>query len=170
MKTSTRVFMIIALVSGVLGIINGIRYFFDGIELYTYSQSSPTHIFAVEILFISGGISFIYGVLSIIFSSLSLRKIAAAKRASDIPTGFKVATLFFTSLIAGILFLCMKDKDYDSSLKVSASPAYGYAPPPAEGKESGNCAETLLKYKQLLDNGTITEEEYNKLKKEILNI
>ena len=37
-----------------------------------------------------------------------------------------------------------------------------------EQKEKSSSADELLKYKELLDNGAITKEEYEKLKKDLL--
>ncbi len=189
MKTATKVFLILTIISAAIMMLLGLFMFAGGIGI-TISESAYTYpdyeaLGAGITLMIGGGIYFLAPLVGLIISAVALSKLDKANRADDISTGFKVVVLIFSNIISGILLLCMKDEDFDSSLRYARPvppppPPYGQAPynqPPSgeptsyarqETPKSENLVETLTKYKQLLDMGAITEEEYNKLKRELL--
>ena len=92
---------------------------------------------------------------SLVISIVGLRKLNAAKNKSDISITWKILILIFGNLISGILLFCMDDEDFSGEKK---------------NEESGvDGIELLKRYKELLDMGAITEEEYQQKKQEILS-
>lgn len=57
---------------------------------------------------------------ALIFQIMSLCKIGKAHCKADVPTWLGVCTLIFGNLIAGILMLCLTDKDFPVSAPVYA--------------------------------------------------
>ena len=99
--------------------------------------------------------------------------------------GCGVCTLLFASLIGGILTLCIPEDqliEYTPSSHHSSSTyssSYSSYRPTSSTPSSTQTAKKTLsenekielinKYKKLLDDGTITEEEFNSKKSELLN-
>ncbi|MBE5730446.1 MAG: hypothetical protein E7350_00665 [Clostridiales bacterium] len=74
--------------------------------------------------------------------------------AEHISITFKVCTLLFVSMIAGILMLCDDGKKSNKQTK--------------KPKNENNIFLVLEQYKNLLDHGLITQEEYDEKKKQLL--
>ncbi len=81
-------------------------------------------------------------------------------------TAFKVCTLLFISIIAGILMLCDNGPEDDVQVVVCNQPA---SPTPTDIKKDDKFDE-VKKYKELLENGVITQEEFDAKKKELLGL
>lgn len=148
MKTASKVFVIISIVSGFILCLLASIFLIAGIANDGFE--------AGIILFV------IYGILGGLFVGLgfkALKLINNAKRADDISTGWKVVILLFVNTIAGILLLCMKDADFDPQL---AQPQRQTVQPNAD-------LERIAKLKAMLDDGIITQEEYDRQKDRILN-
>ncbi|MBQ8872954.1 MAG: SHOCT domain-containing protein [Clostridia bacterium] len=148
MKTASKVFVIISIVSGFILCLLASIFLIVGIANDGFE--------AGIILFV------IYGILGGLFVGLgfkALKLINNAKRADDISTGWKVVILLFVNTIAGILLLCMKDADFDPQL---AQPQRQTVQPNAD-------LERIAKLKAMLDDGIITQEEYDRQKDRILN-
>ena len=148
MKTASKVFVIISIVSGFILCLLASIFLIVGIASDGFE--------AGIILFV------IYGILGGLFVGLgfkALKLINNAKRADDISTGWKVVILLFVNTIAGILLLCMKDADFDPQL---AQPQRQTVQPNAD-------LERIAKLKAMLDDGIITQEEYDRQKDRILN-
>lgn len=148
MKTASKVFVIISIVSGFILCILASIFLIVGIASDGFE--------AGIILFV------IYGILGGLFVGLgfkALKLINNAKRADDISTGWKVVILLFVNTISGILLLCMKDADFDPQL---AQPQRQIVQPNAD-------LERIAKLKVMLDDGIITQEEYDRQKDRILN-
>ena len=146
MKTAVKVFLILSIVSGGLLALVGLVSVIGGIAAAGYGGS---------VLLLMGFMYLLVSVLPIIFSAVGLKKLSAARCAADISTAWKVLILLFGSLVAGILLLCMKDSDFS-----------GVAPAPA--LTPANNYDSLVKLKELLDMGAITQEEFEAKKREIL--
>lgn len=148
MKTASKVFVIISIVSGFILCLLASIFLIVGIANDGFE--------AGIILFV------IYGILGGLFVGLgfkALKLINNAKRADDISTGWKVVILLFVNTVAGILLLCMKDADFDPQL---AQPQRQTVQPNAD-------LERIAKLKAMLDDGIITQEEYDRQKDRILN-
>jgi len=148
MKTASKVFVIISIVSGFILCLLASIFLIVGIANDGFE--------AGIVLFV------IYGILGGLFVGLgfkALKLINNAKRADDISTGWKVVILLFVNTIAGILLLCMKDADFDPQL---AQPQRQTVQPNAD-------LERIAKLKAMLDDGIITQEEYDRQKDRILN-
>lgn len=69
---------------------------------------------------------------------------------------------FMIWIVAFIHSLCLKDKN------APAANTYSYAPPVQQTKDSASVAQELKMFKELLDSGAITEEEYRIKKEQLL--
>ena len=144
MKKAVIIFLWIAIVLAILGILDSVLFLVaPGEELL------PEGI-AYEIGYMIGS------GITIWFSLSTLKIVKNATRASDISTGRKVAALFLASPIVGILMLCLKDQHF------------GYVPAPAAASTEEDAYAKLTKLKNLYESGAISEEEYLAEKAKIL--
>lgn len=159
MRKATKIFIILGIIVGALNILSSALDIFSG----------------DEVLMISGIITAIFGVVQLALSFAALKHFNAAQCASDIKTGWKVVTLLFVNLVAGILMFCLKDEHFDGYYSYSSSSEGDYSPssqPSAAPAASGNLDELstrLAKLKELYDSGAITQEEYDKQKDILFN-
>lgn len=95
---------------------------------------------------------------------LTLNKLDKATNKSSI-LPYAILTLIFSNLIAGILILCMKDTDFykttstNPALKTTNSNTYGFAE---------QITSELNKIEELRKSGVINEEEYQNLRRKII--
>ena len=159
MKKATKIFIIFGIIAGAYNILTG----------FINASSGE------EMLIATGIGTIIGGILSIILSICALKHLNAAQCASDIKTGWKVVTLLFVNIVAGILMFCLKDEHFDGYYSYSSSSEGDYSPsnesyytPSSQpSAASGNLDELstrLAKLKELYDSGAITQEEYDKQK------
>lgn len=127
--------------------------FISWIALLT-SKIYELRFFAVS-FFICTWISIAFTIITLLMTVSYAKKINLKQ---PISTSFKVCTLLFVSFLAGILMLC----DSKNGQKVVIQ-----APPKANAKVP---TEELREYKALLDSGIISEEEFEKKKKQILGL
>lgn len=108
MKTAAKVFLILSIIgSAILIFVGGFTYLGGTALLATDEVTAVTAI--------SSGISnVVSGLISLIFSIVSLVKLNKATCADDYSVGFRIVTLLFANIIAGIILLCMKDKDFQN--------------------------------------------------------
>ena len=127
--------------------------FFDAIiSLATYEGVLTRGIVFYEIF------RMIIAVIRVWFSVATVNVVEKAVYPSDISVGRKIATWFLTSVLAGILLLCLKDKHY------------GHVP--ARKRYDVNSVEDvhtqLARLKFMLQEGAISMEEYNAEKETLL--
>ena len=106
-----------------------------------------------------------------IISIIGLRKLNAAKSADDISIAWKIVILLFSNIVSGIILLCMSDEDYidKNDREYVESNANNNSEIQTNANQSRMTnLELLIKYKELLDMGAITQEEYDKKKRELL--
>ncbi len=144
MKKATIVFLWIAIVAAILGILDSALFL-----LAPEGELAPEAI-AYEVGYMIGS------GITIWFSLSTLKLVKKATRASDISTGRKVAALFLSSVIVGILLFCLKDKHF------------GYATAPVASSTEDDAYTKLAKLKNLYESGAISEEEYLAEKAKIL--
>ena len=107
---------------------------------------------ATKAFIIVGMVLGFYCIFPIIVGAIALKRLNEAQTADEL-RGMGVITLIFCSTVAGILMLCLKDKDLVDN-EIVAKNTY---------------IDNIKELKLLYDSGALTEEEYNKLKSEELN-
>ncbi len=65
-----------------------------------------------KVFIILGMIFQFFLIYPIILGAIVLKKMKTAQKADDLSIGWKIVTLLFVNLIAGIVLLVMKDADY----------------------------------------------------------
>lgn len=65
-----------------------------------------------KVFIIIGMICQFFLIYPIILGAIMLKKMKTAEKADDIGIGWKIVTLLFVNIIAGIILLVMKDADY----------------------------------------------------------
>ena len=70
-----------------------------------------------KVFIIIGMVVGFYMIFPIVLGALALKKLKAAQTKADFPTGWAVVVLLLVNLIAGIILLCMKDKDFAEAPK-----------------------------------------------------
>ena len=98
-----------------------------------------------------------------------LMTISYFKRISErrpIGTAFKVCTLLFVNLLAGIFLLCEQEDGYRKKIITSTPQAL----PTPIVSQSKDVTEELKEYRKLLYDGVITQEHFEAKKKQILGL
>ena len=105
------------------------------------------------------GVYIFFGFISSILGIAAIVKLGKAKCKKDVPVALGICILIFNSFIGGILMLCTKDSDFvKTPVTAAAAPA------------AASDAERIRQFKELADAGTITQEEFEAKKKQILGI
>ena len=128
---------------------------------------------AAKVFIIIGMIIGFWMILPIIFGALSLGKINTATQKSEL-VGLGICTLIFCSVLGGIFMLCIPEEQLNKGAaalapaQATAAGSSTNAKPEAK-KSTGEVADSLKNLKELKDAGTITDEEYDKMKKDLLS-
>ena len=128
---------------------------------------------AAKVFIIIGMIIGFWMILPIIFGALSLGKINSATQKSEL-IGLGICTLIFCSVLGGIFMLCIPEEQLNKGAaalaptQATAAGSSTNAKPEAK-KSTGEVADSLKNLKELKDAGTITDEEYDKMKKDLLS-
>lgn len=100
-----------------------------------------------------------------------LSAIILIRRQSEVAEGrkipFGINTLIWCSIVGGILTLCIPEDDLNGYEGYLASKMYDEAGEKNELSEDEKI-ELITKYKKLLDEGTITQEDFEAKKKDLL--
>lgn len=100
-----------------------------------------------------------------------LSAIILIRRQSEVAEGrkipFGISTLIFCSLIGGILTICIPEADLYGYQGYMASKIFDEEGEKKELSEDEKI-ELIAKYKKLLDEGTITQEDFEAKKKDLL--
>ena len=146
--------MIISTVA--LGIAFAVYFILWISTLILYRQNPSTDALVLLIsCFIYIAAFFIGGCISLLMTTSFVRKLSKKR---PITTAFKICTLLFANFVAGILLLCDKENGYH---EVAVQPIL----PPTQPNVP---VDELKKYKELLDGGIITQEEFEEKKKRLL--
>ena len=151
MKTVTKVFLWIELISAIIALLfMGLAFL---VVLSALAQATEPETIAVAIMF---GIMSLVMIPMIVYASGTIKVLNNAKSKSDISTARKVCGFIFGGVIIGVLLCLIDDEEFD---------------PPVPARPTGDAdrLELLMKYKSMLDEGLISEEDYQKQKERILN-
>ncbi len=106
-------------------------------------------------------LSFPFALIAVCMTRSYFKKIANYEH---IGIGFKICTILFIGILPGILMLCDTEDGYQ--YVPIPTPSYAQTTQTTEA----NPVERLTQYKELLDKGIITQEEFDAKKKEILGL
>ena len=131
---------------------------------------------AAKVFIVLGMIFGFILILPIIFGALSISKINSATQKSEL-VGLGVCTLLFCSLLGGIFMLCIPESELqpataNSAPTNSATIQNNYITNTKDNTSKSdveNVADSLTKLKNLRDAGTISDEEFERMKKDLLN-
>ena len=150
MKTAAKVFLILGIVGfSIAAFIVFIAMFF------AFATAGP-----MALLFL---LYVLIALVPVVIDSVALKKLNKASHKSEL-TGISIAVLIFGGLIAGILMLCLDEKDFDGYEETSATSS-------SKKKENNpeNLEAKLVELKKLHDNGTLSDDEYVSARKKIID-
>lgn len=150
LTVAAKVFMVISTVSNAIAFL-----LFFIIWMIAVSAAKKNHDADIPAI-----IAFIYTIVFLIPFIVSLfmtmKYFTKVNGREDVSVAFKVCTLLFVNLVAGILMLC--DNVQETNV-------------PTEATSNENKMLIILEqHKDLLDRGLITQEEYDAKKKQILGL
>ena len=121
---------------------------------------------AAKVFIILGMIFGCIAILPLIFGGIGLSKINSAKDRSEL-VGMGVCVLLFCSLLGGIFMLCIPNEQLAGAGEQNQQVVVDVHP--TQTKQSDDdVAEKLAKLKNLKDSGAISDEEFERMKKDIL--
>ncbi len=131
---------------------------------------------AAKVFIIIGMVIGFWMILPLIFGGLAISKINSATQKEEL-VGFGVCALLFCSMIGGILMLCIPESELNpataNSAPTNSAPIQNNYIANTKDKTSKsdveNVADSLTKLKNLRDAGTISDEEFERTKKDLLN-
>jgi hypothetical protein len=193
MKNIIKVFNIITIVLNAIAIafylVIACIFFFGGGAIIIESINESTGGEVASIPFFVYGIYFLLlalpSILPIVFAAISNKKLTSAKSKNDLLI-WGILCLVFANTISGVLMLIISDdqlnetnlntssnKEEMSTNKEEAEEEFSVESEPEEvaptaKKDFDNSLEQLKRLKKLLDDGTITLEEYNECKESII--
>lgn len=139
---------------------------------------------AAKVCLIIGMVCGFWMILPLIFGILAINKINTATKKDEL-VGMGVCAILFCSTLGGIFMLCITDEELQSNVQY-VQPEYvdnqnNQVEYVVESQEQSNKntenkeqnpdidnVELLSRYKNLLDKGIISQEEYEQKKEEIL--
>ena len=125
---------------------------------------------AAKVFIILGMIFGCIAILPLIFGGIGLSKINSAKDRSEL-VGMGVCVLLFCSLLGGIFMLCIPNEQLAGAGAGAGAQNQQVVVDvhPTQTKQSDDDAtEKLAKLKNLKDSGAISDEEFERMKKDIL--
>ena len=121
---------------------------------------------AAKVFIILGMIFGCIAILPLIVGGIGLSKINSAKDRSEL-VGMGVCVLLFCSLLGGIFMLCIPNEQLAGAGEQNQQVVVDVHP--TQTKQSDDdVAEKLAKLKNLKDSGAISDEEFERMKKDIL--
>lgn len=121
---------------------------------------------AAKVFIILGMIFGCIAILPLIVGGIGLSKINSAKDRSEL-VGIGVCVLLFCSLLGGIFMLCIPNEQLAGAGEQNQQVVVDVHP--TQTKQSDDdVAEKLAKLKNLKDSGAISDEEFERMKKDIL--
>lgn len=125
---------------------------------------------AAKVFIILGMIFGCIAILPLIFGGIGLSKINSAKDRSEL-VGMGVCVLLFCSLLGGIFMLCIPNEQLAGAGAGAGAQNQQVVVDvhPTQTKQTDDdTTEKLAKLKNLKDSGAISDEEFERMKKDIL--
>lgn len=130
------------------------------IGLLNVSYYSEYVIFEITVFAVMMLLALIIPIASLLVAHFTLKSLKVATKKDDI-IGISVVCLIFSSIIGGIVLLSSDDKDFVASTNVKTSKSQ-------EDSELTPLEKNLKKIRNMKESGAISQEEYDQLRKKIL--
>ena len=130
------------------------------IGLLNVSYYSEYVIFEITVFAVMMLLALIIPIASLLVAHFTLKSLKVATKKDDI-IGISVVCLIFSSIIGGIVLLSSDDKDFVCSSGADTSKKQ-------EDVELTSLERNLKRIKNMRESGVINEEEYDKLRKKLL--
>lgn len=130
------------------------------IGLLNVSYYSEYVIFEITVFAVMMLLALIIPIASLLVAHFTLKSLKVATKKDDI-IGISVVCLIFSSIIGGIVLLSSDDKDFVASTNVKTSKSQ-------KDSELTPLEKNLKKIRNMKESGVISQEEYDQLRKKIL--
>lgn len=130
------------------------------IGLLNVSYYSEYVIFEITVFAVMMLLALIIPIASLLVAHFTLKSLKVATKKDDI-IGISVVCLIFSSIIGGIVLLSSDDKDFVASTNAKTSKSQ-------EDSELTPLEKNLKRIRNMRESGVINEEEYEKLRKKLL--
>lgn len=113
---------------------------------------------AAKVFIIIGIVTGFWLIVPLIVGIIALKKLESASSHSEL-VGIGVVTLIFCSLLGGLFMLLVKDEDLNNivpEVKIS------------ESKEDDSIVDKIQKLSELKKDGTISDAEFEEVKKSVI--
>lgn len=130
------------------------------IGLLNVSYYSEYVIFEITVFAVMMLLALIIPIASLLVAHFTLKSLKVATKKDDI-IGISVVCLIFSSIIGGIVLLSSNDKDFVASTNAKTSKSQ-------EDSELTPLEKNLKKIRNMKESGVISQEEYDQLRKKIL--
>lgn len=130
------------------------------IGLLNVSYYSEYVIFEITVFAVMMLLALIIPIASLLVAHFTLKSLKVATKKDDI-IGISVVCLIFSSIIGGIVLLSSDDKDFAASTNAKTSKSQ-------EDSELTPLEKNLKRIRNMKESGTISQEEYDQLRKKIL--
>ena len=130
------------------------------IGLLNVSYYSEYVIFEITVFAVMMLLALIIPIASLLVAHFTLKSLKVATKKDDI-IGISVVCLIFSSIIGGIVLLSSDDKDFVTSTNAKTSKSQ-------EDSELTPLEKNLKRIRNMKESGVISQEEYDHLRKKIL--
>lgn len=158
MKNTAKIFIYIGVALRIL--LFAIIESFLLIGLLNVSYYSEYVIFEITVFAVMMLLALIIPIASLLVAHFTLKSLKVATKKDDI-IGISVVCLIFSSIIGGIVLLSSDDKDFVASTNAKTSKSQ-------EDSELTPLEKNLKRIRNMRESGVINEEEYEKLRKKLL--
>lgn len=158
MKNTAKIFIYIGVALRIL--LFAIIESFLLIGLLNVSYYSEYVIFEITVFAVMMLLALIIPIASLLVAHFTLKSLKVATKKDDI-IGISVVCLIFSSIIGGIVLLSSDDKDFVASTNAKTSKS-------EEDSELTPLEKNLKRIRNMKESGAISQEEYDQLRKKIL--
>ncbi len=158
MKNTAKIFIYIGVALRIL--LFAIIESFLLIGLLNVSYYSEYVIFEITVFAVMMLLALIIPIASLLVAHFTLKSLKVATKKSDI-IGISTVCLIFSSIIGGIVLLSSDDKDFVASTNAKTSKSQ-------EDSELTPLEKNLKRIRNMKESGVISQEEYDQLRKKIL--
>lgn len=158
MKNTAKIFIYIGVALRIL--LFAIVESFLLIGLLNVSYYSEYVIFEITVFAVMMLLALIIPIASLLVAHFTLKSLKVATKKDDI-IGISVVCLIFSSIIGGIVLLSSDDKDFVASTNAKTSKSQ-------EDSELTPLEKNLERIRNMKESGVISQEEYDKLRKKLL--